>query len=94
MITLYRRNESKLADEVQETLEDLVLAHEIVDVDREGATDITADGTLPVVVESGRAYSGDEIFSLLNELRTELAYERQVSADACYVDPNNPGQCI
>jgi hypothetical protein len=94
MITLYRRSRSKEADEVKETLEELVLAHRVVEVDGNRPEALPEDGRLPVLVEGGDAYSGDEIASVLDELRRELGYERQFSADACFVDPDHPGRCV
>lgn len=94
MIILYRRKDSKAADEVQETLEDLVLAHRVVDVDEEQPEDVPTDRPLPMLMEGDDAYSGEQIAALLDEIGIELTYERKFSADACYVDPENPGQCI
>ena len=94
MITLYRRSRSKEADEVKETLEELVLAHRVVEVDGNRPEALPEDGRLPVLVEGGDAHSGDEIASVLDELRRELGYERQFSADACFVDPDHPGRCV
>ncbi len=92
MITLYRRRKSRNADEIQERLEDLVLAHRVVDV--EDVEQIPEHRSPPVLVESDATYSGDEIEALLDEIGTEITVERQFSADACYIDPDNPTRCI
>lgn len=94
MITLYRRSRSRDADEVKEALEELVLAHRVVDVDEDRPEEMPEDRRLPILVEGGDVYSGDAIASLLDELRRELGYERQFSADACFVDPEHPGRCV
>lgn len=92
MITLYRTKKSSRADEVQQTLEDLVLAHRIVEVeDRE---QLPADGAPPLLVEGDDVYPDEDIDAFLEELSTELKFDRQFSGDACYVDPDNPGRCV
>lgn len=94
MMTLYRRKACRAADEVQERLEELVLAHRVVEVDGDRPDEVSPDRPLPVLVESGEAYSGGEIAAVLDEIQTELTYERQVSADACFIDPESAGHCV
>lgn len=94
MITLYGRKGSQETDEVKETLEELVLAHRFVEVEGDRPEEIPPARRLPVLVESGETYSGDEIAAVLREIRRELGYERQFSADTCFIDPENPGRCV
>lgn len=90
MITLHRRPDSKRADEVQERLERMVAAHRVELVIR--PADRFDD--LPAIEENGTTYTGDEMEELLREFEMELLYERQFSADACYIDPEDPSRCV
>lgn len=90
MIALYRERESPRADEIQSRLEDLVVAHRVHPPDESGRE----LDQLPAIEEGDTLYMGDSIEAFLLELEGELSFSRQLSADACYVDPDNPGRCI
>jgi len=91
MIVLHRTHESREADEIQEKLEDLVVAHKV----RYDAPDNLPKGvTLPVVTEGDDLYVGDAIEERLAELEFGLVFSRQISSDACYIDPDNPAECF
>lgn len=91
MFVLHRTRDSQRADEIQEKLEDLVVAHK---VSFERPAELPMDVDLPVLVEGDDLYAGDEIATRLDGLETGLVFSRQISADACYVDPENPGECL
>lgn len=91
MFVLHRTRESKRADEILEKLEDLVAAHK---VSFEPPPDLPTDVELPVLVEGDDLYARDEIDKRLEELESDLTFSRQISADACYVDPENPDDCL
>ncbi len=91
MFVLHRTRESRPADAIQEKLEDLVVAHK-VSLDR--PADLPRHVDLPVLVEGDDLYAGDEIAARLDELETGLTFSRQISADACYVDPDDPEECL
>lgn len=94
MITLYRRSDSRRADEIEEQLRELVVAHRVVDVDESGEQP-PAEADMPVITETGRVYADPRsIRDFLAELRKELELSRIFSADACYVDPDDPSRCI
>jgi hypothetical protein len=90
MIVLYRDPTSPRADEIQSRLEDLVVAHRVATPDQ----DDKSFDELPAIEEGDARYSGDAIEAFLLELDNELTTSRQVSADACYVNPDAPGHCI
>lgn len=95
MIVLYRREESPSADEIQRRLESLVVAHRVVLVDGERPNELPADVDLPVIAETDVLHADAEsINRFFEELEAELYSARIYSADACYVDPKNPGRCI
>lgn len=89
MITLYRQQDSKRADEIQARLEEMVAAHRVRPADEfDGAPD-----EFPVIDDSGDQYYGDEIEGFLRTLQGELQINRMVSSDACYIDPRDGETC-
>lgn len=90
MIILYRTDGDPRADEIQSRLEDLVAAHRVASP-KENEWN---DEELPAIEEGDRLYVGDEIEPFLLELERELSASRLVSADACYVDPDDPRRCV
>lgn len=90
MITLYRVAECDACDEVQETLRDLVVAHEVVDVEKEQPTEldnVLAEKNFPVIADGDQLVSGDAaLHAYLKELAAELEEWRKFQVDACYID--------
>lgn len=97
MLVLFRRAQDSIADDIEEQLQELVLAHRVVQVDEAGRL---PDGTLPtawpVLVESHRTrYEGPTaIWAFLEELAHEVRLNRQFQSDACYLDPDDPTCCL
>lgn len=91
MIILHRTRESRRADEIQQKLEDLVAAHEVRYEAPEG---LSGDISLPVLTEGEDFFAGDDIDARLEELEGGLVFSRQISGDACYMDPAKPGDCL
>jgi hypothetical protein len=96
MLILYRTPVSPAADEIEERLVDLVVAHRVVTV--EGATappGLPPGAGLPVLAEGDRIYSGREaVAAFLEALGRGLALDRQIQSDACYLDPDDPSTCL
>jgi glutaredoxin len=94
MITLYRVANCKACDEVQETLRDLVVAHQVVDVQQDGTqqrpTTLAAalvGKELPVIADGDKLVSGEEALrDYLAELAREIEQWRKFQVDACYID--------
>jgi glutaredoxin len=90
MITLYRVAECAACDEVQTALRELVVAHKVVDVERENTAKVAemlANRQLPVIADGDALVSGDaEIHAYLAELTGELEQWRKFQTDACYID--------
>ncbi len=79
MITLFRHDHSKEADQIQSRLENMVAAHKVL-----GASEFDGpEEDLPVVADSGERYTGSDIEPFLQILENELRISRQISADAC-----------
>ncbi|GAB5519997.1 MAG: hypothetical protein RhofKO_22480 [Rhodothermales bacterium] len=92
MITLYRQSDLPLADEVEATLQDLVLAHEVVaDAD---LADLPEGTTLPAVRDGRYVYHTKAgLQAYLDALSSEVVQGRKMQGDACFLDPEHPGVC-
>ncbi|MEX0599403.1 MAG: hypothetical protein WD021_04155 [Rhodothermales bacterium] len=94
MITLYRKPNDATSDDIVSSLEGLVLAHRVVEVNAGRTGDVPSDRSLPVLVEGDDVYSGEEIAQFLERRAVRLQISRQMSADACFLDPDDPDHCI
>lgn len=89
MIKLYRSSDDAKADEIENRFNDLVLSYEAVISDYE-----SGDLKLPSIQDGDRIVSGDqEIEQWLRELEADLKWERSLSGDGCYIDPNSGKVC-
>lgn len=90
MITLYRVAECSACDEVQETLRELVVAHEVVDVDEAADKSQPAAITgqeLPVIQDGDQWVSGEPaLANYLQQLARDAELWRKFQSDVCYVD--------
>jgi glutaredoxin len=90
MITLYRAEQCDACDEVQQTLRELVVAHQVVDVRKERPTalaELLADKNLPVIADGDKVVSGEPaLHDYLAELTSEMEQWRKYQTDACYID--------
>lgn len=88
MITFYRKEQNKLADQVDEALDDMVIAHQTVTVSSEdGLPDIAEGHTLPVLIDNGEVVSGEEnLNGRLEELKRIMRLWDRFKSDACYID--------
>lgn len=96
MLVLYRRQEDPAADELEERLRELVLAHRVVQVDEgQPLPDGTVPAAWPVLCESHARYEGmAAIQEFLEALAYEVTLNRQFQSDACYLDPDDPDHCL
>ena len=87
MITFYRTTEDAGDQEIQEALQELCLAHEVVlitasDADRRGLPEGTRP---PVLVDGGKMYQGRiAIHAHLEELKALRELWYKYGSDACY----------
>lgn len=87
MITLHKKESHAASQELEKMLNDLVIAYskEIHPKSEPG---------LPYIVEDGTVYkTEDEIQKWLQELSDELSWQRSLSGDGCYIDPNEGQVC-
>lgn len=86
MIILYREKESALADEIQEGLRDIVIAHEVRTVSA-NETNPYPGLDLPVLVDEGKPVNGKlALREKVKELGKVMKLWDLFKSDACYVD--------
>ncbi|MDX1586922.1 MAG: hypothetical protein R3222_09265 [Balneolaceae bacterium] len=85
MITLYRKKEDPKADRIQEKLDDLVVAYDVKRM---------KDAQEAYIREDDQELKQEnEIKEWLNDLRDDLEWQRSLTADACYIDPETGENC-
>lgn len=90
MIELHRPQKDPFSDQVEDTLKNLVVAHQVHRYDETSK----ADRRLPYITESDKIIDGrDDLKEYLYRLKTELQLQRAVSGDACYIDPETGEVC-
>lgn len=89
MIRLYRNTEDPVADKIEALFRELVLSYKIVLSDDESVA-----GKLPRIEDGKSVIVGDEQIELwLHELAKELKWQRSISGDGCYIDPETGEVC-
>lgn len=85
MITLVRSEQDPAADEIEMRLKSLVLAYK---------TDIQPDAGSPYIEESGKKIvKAVELELWFRQLESELKWQRSLSGDGCYIDPESGSVC-
>lgn len=85
MITLHRKKQDAEADQIEERFKDLILAYR-VEYDNELDS--------PFIRESDVKISpGEEMENWFLQLESELSWQRSLSGDGCFIDPNNGNIC-
>lgn len=86
MITLYRHPDDARADEIQEALDEMVIAYETETIENESSTpeDIP---DLPALRDEGEVVTGEAALRAhLDDLRDLMADWDRFQSDACYVE--------
>jgi hypothetical protein len=85
MITLVRKEQDPVADEIEMRLKSLVLAYE---------TEIQPEAGAPYIDESGKKIVKKEELELwFRQLESELEWQRSLSGDGCFIDPETGSVC-
>lgn len=85
MIKLIRKPDDPQADEIESRFEDLILSYK---------TEISDEDDLPKIKDGDTIISGeDEIENWLRELEADLEWQRSLSGDACFIDPDSGKVC-
>lgn len=86
MITLYKTESDKKGEEVEEKLNDLVLSFKV--------EKLTDSEKKCYIFDGNNIISGDgEIDLWLRKLEDEIFFQRTLSGDGCYIDPDSGGVC-
>lgn len=89
MIELHRKSPDKSSEDIEETFKDLVINYKVIEYPEE-----EAPSTLPFIRENETQYkTKKEIERFLDELRDELNWQRSLTGDACYLDPETGEVC-
>lgn len=85
MIKLIRKTDDPKADEIESRFDDLILSYK---------TETAAGDSLLKIIDGDSVITGDEeIESWLRELEDELSWQRSLSGDGCYIDPESGKVC-
>ncbi|MDR9418480.1 hypothetical protein [Gracilimonas sp.] len=88
MIILHKKESHKPSSELEQALDELVIAYE-KEIHPE-----KDDSDLPYIEEDVAFYKEtDEIKDWLQKLRGELNWQRSLSGDGCYIDPKDGEIC-
>jgi hypothetical protein len=87
MITLFKNTGDTFAEEIQEALDDLVISYNVEDL-----AEVSDQNTH---IKDGKTIvEGQErIKSWIRELESELKWQRSLSGDGCYIDPETGDSC-
>ena len=89
MIKLHRHKNSPEADEITERLDDLIISYKTVLHDSD-----SKKSSLPEIEDGDRFITDpEEINSWFEQLRKELEFQRSLSGDGCYIDPDSGEVC-
>ncbi len=86
MITLYRKNEDENADEILRKLDELVLAYRVEELPEESEQAC-------FIRDGQNKITPDNIENWLLKLEKELAWQRSLSGDGCFIDPDSGEIC-
>lgn len=87
MIKLIRQKNDPFADAIEQHFKDLVLSYKtkLEEADKENT---------PRIVDGSKTFHGkQEIKEWLNELQSDLQWQRSLSGDGCYIDPDSGEVC-
>ncbi|MDZ7682453.1 MAG: hypothetical protein U5J63_12255 [Fodinibius sp.] len=96
MLTFYRNNKNRFSKWVESKLEEMVVAHKLIDVDPSTTLpdDIPVD-KLPVLSDGHEQWtSPQQIREFLEKLHQDLRLSQSMQSDTCYLDPDEPDDCL
>lgn len=97
MLKYYQQQaDESFSRKVRQKLEEMVIAHKIINVDADTSLpDEVSHEDLPVLSDDHEIWvTADEIETFLNNLQQDIKFSRSMTSDACYIDPDNPDQCL
>lgn len=85
MIKLYIKNDCNECDIVKEKLENMVVAHNVINVDEINSK--PSFNSYPVIVDDGKAYNSmKDIDRYIEELQKTYNLWNKYQSDVCYID--------
>lgn len=96
MFKFYKQQSDHFTEWVEEKLAEMVLAHKIISAeDNRVLPDGISIEELPILSDGHESWnSEDEIKEFLDKLHQDLKFSRSITSDACYIDPDNPKECL
>lgn len=96
MLKFYRNTDDSFTRWVEEKLEEMVVAHKLIDVDEvQSLPNDISPRNLPVLSDGHEQWtSKDEIKSFLEQLHQDLLLSQSLQSDTCHIDPDNPEECL
>ncbi|MDZ7659724.1 hypothetical protein [Fodinibius sp.] len=98
MFRFYYQNSDSFTRWVQDKLEDMVVAHEIIDVGKQSSYSLPngiSHDNLPLLSDNHERWTSKEkIHTFLEKLDQDLQFSRSLTSDSCYTDPENPSECL
>ncbi|MBE7549610.1 MAG: hypothetical protein HS126_00845 [Anaerolineales bacterium] len=90
MIKLYRPSDCPACTDIEATLQELVVAHQIIMIEEDKLrNDLGQEIALPAINDNGQIISGPAAISAyLKELENFVADWRRFQSDSCYIDDN------
>jgi len=96
MLTFFKEKDDNFTRWVAEKMDRMVVAHRIVEVDEN--TDLPHEvdrQKLPTLSDGHEQWENEEsIKNFLEELHQDLQFSQSIQSDACYIDPENPDECL
>lgn len=90
MIELHRLKDDEFSEEIEEKMEDMLLAYETISYEKQN----DASFNLPYIKEGKTIVNTPgKLESYLRELESELKLQRSISGDGCYIDPESGNVC-
>lgn len=87
MITLFKKRDSQFGNDVYKKLNDLIITFEVEELPEDADAET-------FIKESGKEVKGKQaIDKWLNQLEKELSWQRSLSGDGCYIDPETGETC-
>ncbi len=94
MMTLYVKDNCPACEEVREKIEEMVLAHDVVNIDEAGTESPLRREELPLIEDEGKTYSGNEaIEQYFEDLEKYHEEWYKFQSDVCYVDDDGNVIC-
>lgn len=96
MLKLYQLTSSDFTNRIKAKLEEMVVAHKLIDVDSNTSLpDSVRKNDLPVLSDGHQVWkSPGEIEQFLEDLHQDMLLSHSMQSDSCHLDPDNPEECL